>query len=113
MCECNKQRYTGFERAVEDAEAPRASSLTADDLDAELVLGVRPKVEQLDGEVGAVDDALLARQFRVVPDDVVVARVSAARQRRRVGPRQPYSARRQNGRLHADRRHHRRRWLGR
>jgi len=104
---------TGFESAVEDAQAPRATSLTFDHLDAELVFCVGSKVKQLDDEVGAVDESLFARQFRVVADDVVARVVDtlAASGERRVGPRQTNSSRRQNGRLHADRRHHRRRRL--
>jgi len=56
--------------SVEDAQTPRAASLTSDDLDAKLVLGVRAKVEQFHGQRRGVDEALLAGQFGVVSHDV-------------------------------------------
>ena len=108
---------TGFERAVEDAEAPRAASAPVDHLDAELVLCVRAKVEQVGHRLAAVDQALFARQFRVVADDVETRSrvVDALRPlfERRVGPRDADVRRRQDRRLDADRRHQRRRRLRR
>ena len=86
----NTGKYaTGFERAVEDAQAPRAAALTFDDLDTELVVGVRSKIEQFDGELGAVDKALFAGEFRVVAYDVEARVVNSLRAAQsRVGPRQ-------------------------